>query len=73
MDQVEYIVLRQAGLWWFTVDGERYGPYYGRLSATDSAISEAKHKARIGVPAKVSVDEPDDGMPVVFDSEVNTH
>ena len=73
MQQLQYIVFRRAGLWWFTIDGDRFGPYQGRSSATDSAIGEAKHQARTGVPARVSIDEPDDGMPVVFDSEINTH
>lgn len=69
MPDANYIVVRRNGQWSFTIDGDFYGPYQGQAGAEAAAIAEAKHRGRIGETAKVSVDVPDDGMPVIFDTE----
>jgi hypothetical protein len=65
----EYLVINRSGEWWITLDGDRRGPHASRQEAIASAILAAKLEARTGTPARVSVDEPDDGVPVVYDSE----
>ena len=69
MPDANYVVIRRAGLWSFTVDGDVFGPYQGQVAAETAAISEAKHRARRGQTARVSIDLPDDGIPVIYDTE----
>jgi hypothetical protein len=69
MSDADFVVVLRNGQWSFTIDGEFYGPYQGQAGAEAAAISEAKHRGRIGETAQVSVDLPDDGAPVIFDTE----
>jgi hypothetical protein len=64
----EYLVLFRATQWWVTLDGSRLGPYLSKSVAVDAAIGLAELDFRVGTLARVSVDEPDDGVPVVYDS-----
>ncbi len=66
--QNEYLVLKRSGQWWLTLDGTRTGPFVSEKSAVDAAIARAKMDFKGGRQARVSVDEPDDGIPVVYDS-----
>ncbi len=68
MPNREYLVLRRSAQWWVTIDGERSGPFVSEKAAVDAAISRAKLDFRAGQTARVSVDEPEDGVPVVYDS-----
>lgn len=68
MPNVEYLVMRRSAEWWVVRDGERSGPYVSEKVAVDAAIARAKMDFKGGTPARVSVDEPDDGVPVVYDS-----
>jgi hypothetical protein len=66
-----YIVMKRSEKWWLTLDGDRRGPYESQQVAVDSAIHAAKLDFRLGQPARVSVDEPDDGVPVVYETGLN--
>ena len=68
MPNREYLVMRRSGQWWVTLDGERTGPFVSEKSALDAAIGRAKVDFKGGQPARVSVDEPEDGVPIVYDS-----
>lgn len=69
MAQREYLVIRRAGQWWVSLEGDRRGPHASRQEAVDSAILGAKLDSRTGASARVSVDDPEDGFPVVYDSD----
>jgi hypothetical protein len=43
-------------------------PFVSEKVAVDAATVRAKRDLRTGTAARVSVDEPDDGVPVVYDS-----
>lgn len=68
MPNREYLVMRPSGQWWVTLDGDRSGPFVSEKSAVDAAIGRAKVDFKGGQVARVSVDEPDDGVPVVYES-----
>jgi hypothetical protein len=67
----EYIVIRRAGLWNYTIGGDQYGPFQNQNQAQDAAIREAKRSGRLGHPARVSVDELDHSLPIIFDTEAS--
>ena len=69
MSDANYVVIRRDGMWSFTIDGQLYGPYQGQAAAEAAAILEAKHRGRMGETAQVLVAIPNDGMPVIFDTE----
>jgi len=68
MDMQEYLVMKRTGHWWVTLEGARRGPYVSRQVAIDSAIHSAKLDFKAGNAARVSLDEPEDGVPVVFET-----
>ena len=65
----QYVVIQRSGKWWFTVDGERRGPFELRKDAIDAAVGTARVKERAGRDGEVSWDDPDDGTPTVYKSE----
>lgn len=64
----EYIVMLRIGQWWVVVDGARLGPYLSQQVAAAAAVRMAKLDFRTGRHARVSVDDPNDGVPVIYDS-----
>jgi hypothetical protein len=68
MVQLEYLVMKRRGQWWVTVEGGRTGPYQEKGRAVASAVALAQIDKHAGRKARVSVDEPDDGLPVVYET-----
>jgi hypothetical protein len=64
----EYVVIKRAGQWWVTMDGQRTGPHPSHDAAVGAAITSAKLYERSGNTARVSVDEPEDGLPTVYET-----
>jgi len=68
MSNAEYIVMRRAGRWSYTINGDRFGPFQNQIAAQDAGIVEARHCGRRGERARVSFDDAS-SMPVIFDTE----
>jgi hypothetical protein len=66
----EYVIATRSGRWWVMEDSERLGPFVSRQVATDSAVRSAKLDFKSGQHARVSIEDPGDGVPVVYDSTV---
>jgi hypothetical protein len=64
----EYVVIKRAGQGWVTMDGQRTGPHASRDTAVSAAISSAKLYERSRNTARVSIDEPEDGLPTVYET-----
>lgn len=69
MARAEYVVMKRDGAWWVTLDGARTGPYKSEPDGIHAAVVAAKTIERTGHVARVSVDEPDDGIPVVYETQ----
>lgn len=65
-----YVVVLRAGQWWVMLDGRRTGPYANKELAIDSAVASAKLFESSGDTSEVAVDEPDDGIPTVYESHL---
>jgi hypothetical protein len=72
MAHSEYLIIRRSGQWWVTLDGERTGPFGSQNVAVDAAVYRARLDFKAGNTARVSVDEPGDGIPVVFETAQDT-
>jgi hypothetical protein len=62
----KYFVIRRNGAWFVTIDGTQSQPYGTEAEAVAAAISTAQIEERAGTIAEVSVDEPEDGIPLVY-------
>lgn len=71
MSAVQYLVMRRSAQWWFLADGARLGPFPNQSEAQKAAITAARSKERTGDKARVSLDDPDDGVPVIYESQPN--
>lgn len=69
MPKDQYVIIQRQGKWWVTIDGVRTGPFNLRQEALDAAIGAAKTNEKTGRKSAVSWDDPDDGLPIVYDSE----
>jgi hypothetical protein len=68
MAHCEYIIVNRSGAWWLTIDGARRGPYVSKEIAIRAGIHAAKLDFREGKSARVSVEEPGEGVPVVYET-----
>ena len=68
MAHSEYLIIRRSGQWWVTRDGERTGPFVSENVAVETAVYRARLDFKAGTTARVSVDEPGDGIPVVYET-----
>jgi hypothetical protein len=64
----EYVVQLRSKQWWVTQDGATQGPFVSKAAAVSGAIAQAKRDFGMGELARVWVEEPEDGGPVVYDS-----
>jgi hypothetical protein len=63
-----YIVVHREGAWWIMYGDTRAGPYETQRSACEVALAAARNNGD-RVRARVWVDVPGDGMPVLYDSD----
>lgn len=68
MAHCEYFVIKRSGQWWLTINGARRGPFVSRQAAVDAGIHAAKLDFKEEKSARVSVEEPDGVVPVIYDS-----
>jgi hypothetical protein len=68
MGSKEYVVTTRSGRWWVLEATEHWGPFVSRQVASDAAVRSAKQDFKTGQHARVSVDEPGNGTPVLYDS-----
>jgi hypothetical protein len=64
----DYVVTTSSGRWWIREAADRLGPFVSRQVATEAAIRSAKLDFKAGRHARVSLDEPQNGTELLYDS-----